>query len=443
MRPYDVVVARNGSRALRLRLGRPGRPGGRPERPPGRRRRSRVGEHPNQIAVHPEDDRLFVACASSNCVSVIDTRRGIVTETIVTGPLPQGPRGQHARRPGRRARRRDALRRQRRQQLRRRDRHRDADREPGQGLHPDRLVSDRRRRHARRQDAAGRRRQGEPDEAEPDRRESTRRRPAVDGPTTGAGRLPFPYIGTTLSGALSIVAGPRRQGARRLHRDGLPQLPLLRQAPDRRPVPARRRPSRRRSATRRRSSTSSTSSRRTAPTTRSSATSPEGNGDPSLVMFGEKVTPNHHKLAEEFVLLDNLYCNGHVSADGHPWSTMAYNTDYIARNWALTYSQPRRASTTTTTATWRRPPRATSGTPAPAPDLTLSQLRRVRPARQPARRHVQDGRARAGPGRPHLPRLTACPRPRARRCATPTTSTSSSRSSASSRRTAPCRASSS
>ena len=43
-------------------------------------------------------------------------------------------------------------------------------------------------------------------------------------------------------------------------------------------------------------------------------------------------------LAEEFVLLDNLYCNGHVSADGHPWSTMAYNTDYIARNWALTYS---------------------------------------------------------------------------------------------------------
>ncbi len=37
-------------------------------------------------------------------------------------------------------------------------------------------------------------------------------------------------------------------------------------------------------------------------------------------------------------MLDNLYCNGHVSADGHPWSTMAYNTDYIARNWALTYS---------------------------------------------------------------------------------------------------------
>jgi hypothetical protein len=65
---------------------------------------------------------------------------------------------------------------------------------------------------------------------------------------------------------------------------------------------------------------------------------PEGNGDPSLVMFGEEVTPNHHKLARQFVLLDNLYCNGQVSRDGHPWSTSAYNTDYVARDWTLTYS---------------------------------------------------------------------------------------------------------
>ena len=65
---------------------------------------------------------------------------------------------------------------------------------------------------------------------------------------------------------------------------------------------------------------------------------PKGNGDPNLVLFGEKITPNHHKLAREYVLLDNLYCNGHVSVDGHPWSTMAYNTDFIVRNWALTYS---------------------------------------------------------------------------------------------------------
>jgi hypothetical protein len=66
---------------------------------------------------------------------------------------------------------------------------------------------------------------------------------------------------------------------------------------------------------------------------------PKGNGDPALCMFPRKITPNHHKLAEEFVLLDNLFCNGQVSRDGHPWSTMAYNTDYIARDWHLTYSR--------------------------------------------------------------------------------------------------------
>ncbi len=65
----------------------------------------------------------------------------------------------------------------------------------------------------------------------------------------------------------------------------------------------------------------------------------QGDGDQALVMFGREVTPNHHKLAEEFVLLDNLYCNGQVSRDGHPWSTMAYHTDYIARDWHLTYSK--------------------------------------------------------------------------------------------------------
>jgi len=52
-----------------------------------------VGEHPNQIAVHPKDDRVFVACASSNCVSVIDTKSGIVTETVYTAFFPRAPEG--------------------------------------------------------------------------------------------------------------------------------------------------------------------------------------------------------------------------------------------------------------------------------------------------------------------------------------------------------------
>jgi YVTN family beta-propeller protein len=52
-----------------------------------------VGEHPNQMVLHPEDDRLFVACASSNAVYVIDTATGTVQETIFTALFPQSPEG--------------------------------------------------------------------------------------------------------------------------------------------------------------------------------------------------------------------------------------------------------------------------------------------------------------------------------------------------------------
>jgi hypothetical protein len=54
----------------------------------------------------------------------------------------------------------------------------------------------------------------------------------------------------------------------------------------------------------------------------------KGNGDPSLVMFGEDVTPNHHRLADEFVLLDNFYATGGNSGDGHQWVTQANETAY-------------------------------------------------------------------------------------------------------------------
>ena len=64
---------------------------------------------------------------------------------------------------------------------------------------------------------------------------------------------------------------------------------------------------------------------------------PEGNGDPSLVLFGEKVTPNHHAIAREFVLLDNFYVDGEVSADGHNWTMGAYATDYLEKNWPTSY----------------------------------------------------------------------------------------------------------
>jgi hypothetical protein len=59
-----------------------------------------------------------------------------------------------------------------------------------------------------------------------------------------------------------------------------------------------------------------------------------GNGDPALCVFGEEITPNQHKLAREFVLLDNTYCAGILSADGHEWSTTAFATDYMEKSFA-------------------------------------------------------------------------------------------------------------
>ena len=68
----------------------------------------------------------------------------------------------------------------------------------------------------------------------------------------------------------------------------------------------------------------------------------EGNGDPSLVLFGEQVSPNHHKLAREFVLLDNFYVNSDVSADGHNWSTAAIAPDYVQKLWPNSYAGRRK-----------------------------------------------------------------------------------------------------
>ncbi|HXB42618.1 MAG TPA: beta-propeller fold lactonase family protein [Puia sp.] len=63
----------------------------------------------------------------------------------------------------------------------------------------------------------------------------------------------------------------------------------------------------------------------------------EGNGDPSLVLFGNSITPNQHALAKQFVLLDNFYCDAEVSADGHNWSMGAYDTDYLEKTWPTGY----------------------------------------------------------------------------------------------------------
>lgn len=64
---------------------------------------------------------------------------------------------------------------------------------------------------------------------------------------------------------------------------------------------------------------------------------PAGNNDPSLTMYGRSITPNEHKLAEQFGILDDFYDSGEVSGDGHVWSTAAISSDYTERTWQQAY----------------------------------------------------------------------------------------------------------
>jgi YVTN family beta-propeller protein len=331
-RPYDVAIARNGSRlyvsdwAGRAVVAID---------PVGLRVVAKigVGEHPNQIALHPKDDRLFVACASSNLVSVIDTKRGIVTETIFTALFPKAPEGST---PDALAVSPDGA----KLYVANADNNCVAvvdvsapSRSQVQGFiptgwYPTALAVTPDGKNLLVGVGKGNQTYANPIPKTPE--------PPKPGDGGNRGR-PYPYIGTTLSGALSIVPVPDDAKLAAFTETVYRNCPysdkLLTGAPYQ---------------------------EKTAIPTKVGDPSPikyviyiikenrtydqvfgdigRGNCDPSLVMFGEDVTPNHHKLANEFVLLDNLYCNGHVSADGHPWSTMAYNTDYTARNWALTYS---------------------------------------------------------------------------------------------------------
>jgi DNA-binding beta-propeller fold protein YncE len=62
-----------------------------------------------------------------------------------------------------------------------------------------------------------------------------------------------------------------------------------------------------------------------------------GDGDPSLTMYGSDITPNEHKLALQFGVVDNFYDSGEVSGDGHLWSTAAITSDYNEKTWQIAY----------------------------------------------------------------------------------------------------------
>lgn len=350
VRPYDVVKARNGllyvsdwagRRVLVVDAETLKTIGKIP-----------VGEHPNQIVLHPKDSRLFVACASSNNVSVIDTAAGTVQETIFTALFPQSPEGSTP----------SAL----------------AIAPNGKTLYVANsdnncvvVIDVSKPRQSQVKGfiptgwyptavavtpdgeqllvGVGKGNQTKSNKPDDEVIATARKKKPGEGDHY---RIPFPHIGTTLSGALAIIELPEEDEDDD-DDDDKPDVPeQLAKWTDRvyRNCPYSDK-----------QLTTAESARKTAIPTKVGEPSPikhviyiikenrtydqvfsdipRGKGDPSLLMFGEAITPNHHKLANEFVLLDNLYCNGHVSADGHPWSTMAYNTDYIAKNWALTYSK--------------------------------------------------------------------------------------------------------
>ena len=342
-RPYDVAVARNGTRLYvsdwagrSVNVVNPG-----DLRLVGK---VAVGEHPNQIAVHPKDDRIFVACASSNSVSVIDTLRGVVTETVTTALFPLAPEGSTP----------DAL-------AVAPDGETlyvaNADnncvavidvRTPGRsqvkgfiptGWYPTSVAVTPDGKTLLVGVGKGNQTRPNPISEEHTKKadELLKDRPDIERESKEILRK-FPYIGTTLSGALSIVPVPD-DGKLAAYTDTVYRNcpysdKLLAGTPTdlKTPVPSK--------------VGDPSPIKHVIYVIKENRTYdqvfgdlPRGNGDKALVMFGAEVTPNHHKLADEFVLLDNLYCNGHVSVDGHPWSTMAYNTDYVARNWALTYSR--------------------------------------------------------------------------------------------------------
>lgn len=66
---------------------------------------------------------------------------------------------------------------------------------------------------------------------------------------------------------------------------------------------------------------------------------PGGNGDASLLMFDDHSAPNHRRLARDFVLLDNTYCDAEISKDGHEWSMGGNATDYTMKVWPSDYSK--------------------------------------------------------------------------------------------------------
>ena len=318
-------------------------------------------EHPNEMLLASGGKILYVANANRNTVSVIDTEAGKPIETIGTAIDPKAPSGQYAQFAGTLARRIDSVGRERQHQ------------QPGgrqrQGsrwqrtarLHPGRLVSHLGATRSRRQDhlrgqwqgseLAGQSRRstpGIPRPAQPDPRVHRRALPghALDHPDADRRVRWRPILKPSTSAARCDGAIP-------------PPFTGPSPAPGH-PIPAKvGEPS---------------PIKYVIYIVKENRTydqvfgdMKEGNGDPNLCLFPEAITPNHHALVREFVLLDNFYVDSEVSADGHEWSMGAYATDFVERIWPLGYRGDRRVPYPSEGAfdEWPGRPAAISGTRPP------------------------------------------------------------------------------
>src|SRR6202162_4276997 len=269
-----------------------------------------VGEHPNAMALSPDGARLFVACANTNAVWVVDLPSRSAKEQILIALYPDAPPGSTPN---------------------------------GLGLSPDGAtllvanadnntvgVADVSRPGGSR--VAGLIPAGWYPPAAPVRRRGSPRgrQPAIP---EGEGQ----YIGALLQGSLSVlpVPGPAALAAYTKTVYSLtPYSDATRLSPARAP---------RQSPVPRRVGGASPIKhvfyviRENRTYDQVLGDMPEGNGDPTLCLFGEDVTPNAHALARAFVLLDNFYVNAEVSYDGHAYSTGAYATDVSEKTWPMNY----------------------------------------------------------------------------------------------------------
>ncbi len=107
----------------------------------------------------------------------------------------------------------------------------------------------------------------------------------------------------------------------------------------------------------------------------------------------EQVTPNHRKLAREFVLLDNFYVNSDVSADGHNWSTAAIAPDYTQKMWPNSYAGRRKLYDYEGGEPANSPPAGYLWTKRLQAGICMRNygFRRYRRSRMPAGRRAADG----------------------------------------------------